>query len=153
MIFVGPNCTLRLRNTRVEIEAGSDEDARAVWANITALAPGARLIAEKEDGVFFVPVAAARRGGRNAGAPGFVSDGARASQKSPSVSKSSKSSKSSYSLRAVRLTLRVLGGEVESENDPQDALTLDFGIDASADLATRDVDGGCTEAQARVVVV
>ena len=141
LIFVGPNSELRIRNVIVEIEASCDEDAVAAWAIITRLAPGARLTTDAQDGVRIVPVASRVTRGQRTKAP-----------RDEKIKPSSKTqnTKSSYSLRAVRLELRVLGDDVDTGGGGVDKLELDFGIDARADLETSP-DGTSTETQARLV--
>jgi hypothetical protein len=139
LIFVGAGAELRIRNARVEVEAASDEDARAAWASLVSLAPGAKIRAGEEDGVFV-----------SATAPATRRFAARRDDRGSSEVR--KTTKSSYSLRAVRLQLRVLGDETNRDaGDPDavDALELDFGIDARADAET-DEEGASVEAQARL---
>ena len=117
-----------------------EADAVAAWtASLARLAPGARIRAGEEDGVAVEATAPTTRRSRR---------GATRPRRAVAVRENTKTS---YSLRAVRLELRVLGDRSPSEQgDAADALELCFGMDARADAETDEEGASVARVSARV---
>ena len=143
VIFVGPNCSLTIKNAVIETSSsrGGGTGAKkgpargkALWPRLVRLAPGGRISASSRDKVSFASSHGA------AVAPDKVTDTDKVTlvdgAKTSAVRGLKPGDRSSLSIRVVGVSLRLIG---ETRGDERDAIDLDFGLAASVHDEASDV--------------